>query len=117
MGRKLKREFARIRVRIPAILRTEGKNLPGSIFDISEGGVALSTKEAIPTTKMLNIDFALPGRTGMITTSAVVVWNDVSGRFGAQFVEIEPTSRKAVCDWVAAQVSSKRLRRAVGRHS
>jgi PilZ domain len=40
-------------------VRTETKNLPGSIFDISEGGVALSTKEAIPTTKMLNIDFAL----------------------------------------------------------
>lgn len=113
MGRKLKREFARIRVRIPAIVRTEGRNLPGSIFDISGGGIALSTKESIPATKMLNIDFALPGRTGMINTTAAMVWNDVSGRLGAQFVEIEPTSRKAVCDWVAAQVRSNRLRKAV----
>lgn len=117
MGRKLKREFNRVHVRIPAIVHTAGKNLPGSILDISEGGVALSTKEAIPTTKTLNLDFALPGRTAMITTSAVVVWSDVSGRFGAQFTGMELTSRKAVSDWVAAQVRSKRLRTVVRRVS
>jgi ActR/RegA family two-component response regulator len=112
MSRKLQREFHRIRVRIPAIVHVADKNLPASILDISQGGVALTTKEAIPATKILGLDFVLPGRTRMITTSATVVWNDVRGRIGAQFANIEPASRKLVCEWVAAQLSSRRLHKA-----
>jgi DNA-binding NarL/FixJ family response regulator len=115
MSRKLQRQFGRIRVRVPAIVHIADKNLPASILDISQGGVAFSTKETIPATKTLALDFVLPGRTGMITTSATVVWNDVRGRMGAQFLDMEPTSRKAVCEWVTAQLSSKRHHKAVAQ--
>jgi len=83
--------------------------------DISQGGIAFSTKETIPAAKAFALDFALPGREGMIRASATVVWNDVRGRIGAQFVNMEPTSRKLVCDWVAAQLSSKRLQKAAAK--
>jgi DNA-binding response OmpR family regulator len=109
MGRRQQREFNRIRVRFPAIMQIAEKNLPASILDISQGGVALSTKEAIATAKTLGLQFALPGRTDMITTSAAVVWNDVRGRMGAQFVNMEPASHKVLCEWVAAQLRSTRL--------
>ena len=112
MGRRHPREFDRIRARVPVRVHIPGKDLPASILDISEGGVALSAKEMIPTTKTLGLEFALPGRTGIITTSGDVMWNDVRGRIGVRFVNMEPASRKLLCEWVAAQLSSARLRRA-----
>jgi DNA-binding response OmpR family regulator len=110
IGRRHQREFDRVRVRVPAIVHVAEKNLPASILDISQGGVALSTNETIATAKTLSLQFALPGRSGLITTSAAVVWNDVRGRIGAQFVNMEPASRKVLCEWVAGQLSSTRLR-------
>jgi hypothetical protein len=50
--------------------------------------------------------------TTTVTTSATVVWNDIRGRIGAQFADMEPTSRKAACDWVTAQLNSKRIHKA-----
>jgi hypothetical protein len=48
---------------------------------------------------------------GMITTSAQVVWSDVRGRLGAQFVDMEPASRTILSEWISAQTLSKRLRK------
>jgi hypothetical protein len=111
MSRRLQREFHRIRLKIPAMLHVAEKKLPASILDISQGGVSLITKEAIPPTKTLSVDFALPSRTEMITAWAEIVWNDIQGRIGAQFLGMEPASLKALCDWLAAQPRSKRLRK------
>ena len=118
MGRRHQREFDRIRVKVPAILHIGDKNpVPASILDVSQGGVALSTRQAIPTTKTVGLEFVLPGRTGMITTSAEVVWNDVRGRIVVQFVTLKPETRKVLCEWVSAQISSRRFRKvAVGTH-
>jgi hypothetical protein len=55
-------------------------DVPASILDISAGGVALATQQAIPKAQSLGLHFMLPGRTAKITTSAEVVWNDVHGR-------------------------------------
>jgi DNA-binding response OmpR family regulator len=111
IGRRHRREFGRIRVKLPAILHIGDKNqVPASILDISQGGVAFLSQQAI-TTKTLNLRFALPSRTGMITTSAEVVWKDVRGRIGAQFVNMEPASRTLLTEWVSAQLSSRLLRK------
>lgn len=110
IGRRAQRESGRILVEVPAIVHVGDENgVPASILSISQGGVAFSTKKALPTTKTLGLQFVLPGRTAMITTSAEVVWNDVRGRIGAQFVNMEPASRKVVSEWVSAQLSSRRL--------
>jgi PilZ domain len=111
IGRRYKREFGRIRVKIPAILQIGEKNhLQASILDISQGGVAFLSQQSLPT-KTLVFRFVLPGRTEVITTSAEVVWNDVRGRMGAQFVNMESGSRKILTEWVSAQLSSNRLRK------
>jgi CheY-like chemotaxis protein len=112
IGRRRQREFGRICVKIPAILHIGEKNqVPASILSISQGGVAFLSQQAI-STKTLGLRFALPGRTVMITTSAEVVWNDVRGRIGAQFVNMEPASHKVLSEWVSAQLNSTRLRKA-----
>src|SRR5262249_5433898 len=48
MGRRPPREFDRVELRVPAVLHMSDQNVPASILDISAGGVALSTKHAIP---------------------------------------------------------------------
>jgi DNA-binding response OmpR family regulator len=114
LGRRYQRESERIRVKLPAIVNVGDSQIPASIFSISSGGVALSTKQTIYKAQNLGLQFALPGGTGKISTSAEVVWNDVlRGRIGAQFVNIEPAARKFVCDWIATQSSAKRLRATV----
>ena len=113
MNRKLQRQFGRIRVKLPAIVRFADKNLPASIQDISQGGVAFTTKESIPTTQPLSLDFVLPGRPGIITTAATVVWSDIRGQIGAQFVDMEPAAHQVVCHWITAHLTSKRLQKAV----
>ena len=118
IGRRAQREFERIQVEVPAMVHLGNDNsVPASILSISQGGVAFSTKKALPTTKTLGLQFVLPGRTAMITTSAEVVWNDVRGRFGAQFVNMEAASRRVVCEWVSSQLSSKLLNNAPYRRS
>ena len=110
IGRRAQREFDRIQVEVPAIVHLgDDSSVKASILSISQGGVAFSTRKALPPTKTLGLQFVLPGRTAMITTSAEVVWNDVRGRIGVQFVNMETGSRKVVCEWVSSQLSSKRL--------
>src|SRR5262249_8026031 len=47
-GRRPPHEFDRVELRVPAVLHMSDQNVPASILDISAGGVALSTKHAIP---------------------------------------------------------------------
>ena len=110
IGRRHPRESDRVRLKAPAIVRIGDNNhVQASILDISQGGVALSAQQTIPIAKIVGLEFALPGRTGMIATSAEVLWNDVRGRMGTQFVTMEPQSRKLLCEWLSAQLRSKRL--------
>jgi DNA-binding response OmpR family regulator len=110
LGRRYQRESERFRVRVPAVVNLGGSEVPAAIYSISAGGVALSTKQTISKAQNLGLQFALPG-TGNISASAEVVWNDIlHGRVGAQFVNMQPEARKLVCDWIATQASSKRLR-------
>lgn len=112
IARKLKREFDRIRVKVPAIVQVSEENrMSASILDISQGGVALSTQHVPSTVKTFGLKFALPGRTGIITTSAEVVWSDMRGRLGAQFVNMEPASHTVLSEWISAMILAKRFPR------
>lgn len=117
IGRRYQREFERVQVTVPALLRVRDTHLPASILDISAGGLALSARQAIPNAHSVGLQFMLPGRTSKISITAEVVWNDVHGRIGAQFVDMEPAVRKVICEWIATQLSSKRLQRAAAGKS
>ncbi len=102
MGRKHQRIYPRIRVRVPANIHIDNRALPATMLDISEGGAALST-QSLPMAKTVALEFVIPGTTGAITTSAEVVWKDVRGRFGAQFVGMEANSKKLLSQWLVEE--------------
>ncbi len=72
------------------------------MLDISEGGAALST-QSLPMMKTVRLEFVIPGVTGAIATSAEVMWKDVRGRFGAQFVGMGAGTRKILSQWLVAE--------------
>jgi len=55
----------------------------------------------------LTLEFVLPNKTSVITTSAEVVWRDVKGNLGLRFLHIPPTCSKLLNEWVAAHTVPK----------
>jgi DNA-binding response OmpR family regulator len=116
IGRRRLRKCKRLSVNIPAMLHIDGKtHVRASIVDISEGGVAIATEQAIAPAKNLQMEFLLPGSTSLITTSVNVVWHDVRGRFGAQFVDLAAECAKVVNDWVTSQLNTQRFQKLTDR--
>ena len=112
IGRSRQRKCDRIPVRLPARVRLDEKTyVPALILDISQTGVALSVQQGIPNTKMVGLEFALPGRGGTIATSADVIWRNAQGRLGAQFSNMEPLSRRLLSEWAVAQLKSIQLQK------
>jgi len=54
--------------------------------ELGEGGAALRVRESVPTMGALALEFVLPNKTNVITTSAEVVWPDVKGGLGVRFL-------------------------------
>ncbi len=102
MGRKQQRAYRRISLSVPATLFVDNRPIPATMLDISEGGAALST-QSLPMMKTVALEFVIPGTTEAITTSAEVMWKDVHGRFGAQFVGMEAGTRKLLSQWLIAE--------------
>jgi len=115
MNRRLKRDSVRIPVTVPVMLQLPDKKISASITDIGSGGVALSTQQVPATLKTLGLKFALPGRAEMIATSGEIVWSDVRGRVGVQFVDMEPTTRAVLSQWVSNKVMAARVKKRAAR--
>jgi hypothetical protein len=108
MGRRQRRSSPRIKVNITAILTVnESEKFPAKILDISGGGAALSLQRPFPSVKPLKLNFALPGEEGTITTAAELVWKDVRGNLGIEFLNSDPAFRGLVSSWMKAQVGQK----------
>ena len=87
----------------------ETENIPAKILDISGGGAALSIQRSLPAVKSLKLSFVLPGGKSPITTAAELVWKDVQGRLGIQFVNISPTSTLMISKWMKAHPAANRI--------
>jgi len=104
MGRRQERTGPRIRVDITARLTiNHSEVISGKIIDISTGGAALSVQQPLPVVKSLALDFALPGGKGTITTAAELVWKDVRGNLGIEFVGPDPEFTRLVSSWMKAR--------------
>jgi len=108
MGRRQQRVSARIKVDITASLTVNNtEDFPVKILDISEGGVALSLQRPLPNVKALKLSFALPGEQSRITTEAELVWKDVRGNVGLEFVNTDPAFNEVMSKWMKAHPRGK----------
>jgi PilZ domain len=108
MGRRQQRASTRVKVDITASLTVnDTENFAVKILDISGGGAALSLERPMPGVKTLRLRFALPGEQGPISTEAELVWKDVKGNVGVEFVNCEPSFNELVSNWMKAHPSRK----------
>jgi hypothetical protein len=108
MGRRRHRVSPRVKVDITANLTVnETEDLPVKILDISRDGAALSVQHPCPNVKSLTLSFALPGETSTVTTAAEVVWKDIRGNLGIEFVNTDPAFTLLVSRWMKAQSAGK----------
>lgn len=108
MGRRQQRVSARIKVDITASLTVNNAdNFPVKILDISEGGVAIALQRPLPNVKALKLSFALPGEQSRINTDAELVWKDVRGNVGVEFVNNDAAFNEVVSRWMKANPRGK----------
>ena len=108
MGRRQERSSPRLKVDIAASLTVnETESVPVKILDISLGGAALSLQRPLPTVKSLTLSFTLPGQPGPITTTAELVWKDIRGNLGVEFINTKPELVPSLSKWIKAQSAPK----------
>lgn len=105
MGRRQQRSSPRIKLNIKASLTVnESEKFPAKLLDISEGGAALSLQRPFPSVKPLKLSFSLPGEQDTITTAAELVWKDIRGNLGIEFVNNDPAFSGLVARWMKARL-------------
>lgn len=100
MGRRRRRVSPRLKVNLAATLTiNETEDIPVRVLDISVGGAAISVQRPFPTVKTLTLRFALPGAQ-RIKTAAELVWKDVRGNVGIEFVNADDEFAESMASWM-----------------
>jgi len=108
MARRRPRASPRLKVDITATLNVdETEEIPVRILDLSEGGAALSLQRSFSIEKSLRLSFTLPGEKDTVTTIAELVWKDIRGNLGIEFLNTEPAFTRLFSRWMKAQPEAK----------
>ena len=104
--RREKRAKLRIRLHAQAtIAYANTDNVPATLLDLSEDGLALQSERRLPQRCKVYFQFSLPGQKSVIRLSGEVVWQDTTGRVGIRFADVPQASRRCLIDWIKSQVA------------
>ena len=80
------------------------KQVKVTASNLSEGGMAIKFKGALPRTKLTQVKFSLPG-TGAaeMEPKSELAWADGAGRAGIRFLKMPRESREHLENWLAEQ--------------
>src|SRR5579872_7500977 len=86
---KERRRYFRQPVKMLVQVMLEGKSLSATSTNISEGGIALMLREALPKGAAPHLKFSLPEGNLHFEVEAEVAWVDVKGRAGFRFHNVQ----------------------------
>jgi CheY-like chemotaxis protein len=109
-ARGLMRHERRRKQRIPvngsaAITFSNVEDAKAALTDVSEEGIAIHSERPVPPSCKVYFQFSLPGQVSTVRLSGDVMWQDSAGRVGLRFADVPQTSRRALTDWLRANVS------------
>jgi CheY-like chemotaxis protein len=84
----------------------EGKTLNATSTNISEGGIAVMLREALPKGAAPRLKFSLPGNMHF-EVEAEVAWVDVKGLAGFRFQNVPKSSQEELEKWLDEQMEQK----------
>jgi TonB family protein len=83
-----------------------GDSNGGIILDISEGGMAVASAQALVGNQTLNFRFQLPRSNETIETSGEINWiGETKKRAGVRFVDLPLAARKQIQKWIDSEIS------------
>lgn len=109
-ARGLMRHERRRNQRIPvngsvAITFSNVEDAKAALTDVSEEGIAIQLERPVPPSCKVYFQFSLPGQVSQVRVSGDVMWQDATGRVGLRFADVPQTSRRALTEWLRANVS------------
>ncbi len=108
-----RRRRVRQRVHTPAYVGINGSPTAtaldlSEVLDISEEGVCIQALSPLQTNRIVNLGLDLSEGNTRINVAGMVVWADVQGRTGIQFLEMPETSRSSLKGWLLLNALSAR---------
>lgn len=97
---KERRRYFRQPVKMDVQVILEGKTLTATSTNVSEGGVALLLREALPKGATPHLKFALPDSSIRIEVEAEVAWADFKGLAGLRFHNMPHTAQAQLEEWL-----------------
>jgi CheY-like chemotaxis protein len=97
---KERRRYFRQPVKMQVKVVYEGKTLNATSTNISEGGIALMLREALPKGAAPHLKFSLPGSDIHLEVEAEVAWVDVKGQAGFRFHHVPKSSQTELEHWL-----------------
>jgi DNA-binding response OmpR family regulator len=97
---KERRRYFRQPVKMQVEVVLEGKTVKATSTNISEGGIALMLREALPKGATPHLKFSLPGANLHMDVESEVAWADVKGRVGFRFHNVPQSSQERLERWL-----------------
>jgi len=97
---KERRRYFRHPVKMPVRILLGDKVVQATSTNLSESGIALMLREALPKGASLQLKFSLPETEIKIEVEAEVVWADVKGRAGLRFHNIPKEAQAQLEKWL-----------------
>jgi CheY-like chemotaxis protein len=104
---KERRRYFRQPVKMLVRVVLEGKILNATSTNISEGGIALMLREALPKGAAPRLKFSLPGKNIDLEVEAEVAWVDIKGLAGFRFHNVPKTSQEQLEQWLDQQLEQE----------
>jgi len=97
---KERRRYFRQPVKMQVKVVLEGKTLTASSTNISEGGIAVLLREALPKGAFPKLQFSLPESSIHIEVEAEVAWADMKGLAGLRFHTMPKPAQAQLEEWL-----------------
>jgi Response regulators consisting of a CheY-like receiver domain and a winged-helix DNA-binding domain len=104
---KERRRYFRQPVKMQVKVVLEGRTLTASSTNISEGGIALLLREALPKGATPKLQFSLPDSSIHIDVEAEVAWADMQGVAGLRFHSMPKAAQAQLEEWLDAHMEAE----------
>jgi CheY-like chemotaxis protein len=104
---KERRRYFRQPVKMQVKVTFEGKTLNGTSTNISEGGMALIFREALPKGATPHLKFSLPQSDIQLEVESEIAWADVKGLAGLRFQNVPKSSQALLDHWLSERIEEE----------
>jgi CheY-like chemotaxis protein len=102
-----RRRYFRQPVKMLVLVVLEDKEIKASSTDISEGGIALMLRQALPKAATPRLQFTLPETGVALEVEAEVAWANLKGHVGLRFQNVPQSSQELLEKWLNIQMSKE----------